>query len=136
MMQSTTLEKMIRELFNEVWNQQKAELADKLFAADALIHFSADQATNIEQFKALLPDWYQAFPDMKHTIDDLIATQNKVVTQWHGRGTHKGKFAEIPPTQKSFFYSGITIFRFNEDYKIAEAWVYSDLSDGIKKLGE
>ncbi|PWY56699.1 hypothetical protein DGG96_04630 [Legionella qingyii] len=133
-MTDTAIEKTVRRVFDELWNQQRAALADELFSAKTVIHFSYEQAANLQNFKEALPQWYHAFPDLMHSIDDLIVSGDKVVTRWHGLGTHQHEFLGIPATGIPVFYSGITIFRLDSNHQIAEAWVYSDLDDMIIKM--
>ncbi|WP_454782208.1 ester cyclase [Legionella sp. WA2022007384] len=130
----TAMEKTVRRVFDEMWNQQKAALADELFSAKTSIHFSYEQAANLQNFKEALLQWYLAFPDLMHSIDDLMVSGDKVVTRWHGQGTHRDEFSGIPATGIPVFYSGITIFRLDKNQQIAEAWVYSDLNEMISKM--
>jgi predicted ester cyclase len=41
-----------------------------------------------------------AFPDLKHTVDEMIAEGNTVAARWTVRGTHRGDFQGIAPTDK------------------------------------
>ncbi|KTC91160.1 Predicted ester cyclase [Fluoribacter dumoffii] len=131
---SSALENTVRRVFNEMWNQQNAALADELFAANTLIHFSYEQAANLQNFKEALLQWYKAFPDLMHYIDDLLVSGDKVITRWHGHGTHRHEFSGIPATGIPVFYSGITIFRLDNNHQISEAWVYSDLNEMMTKM--
>ncbi len=131
---TSAIEQTVRRVFDELWNQQKVAVADELFSAKTSIHFSYEQAANLQDFKEALQQWYKAFPDLLHQIDDLIVSGDKVVTRWHGHGTHKNEFSGIPATGISVFYSGITIFRLDHNHQIIEAWVYSDLNDMIAKM--
>ncbi|CAM2851091.1 Predicted ester cyclase [Legionella steigerwaltii] len=133
-MTTTAMERIVRRVFDEMWNQQNAAVADELFSAKTAIHFSYEQAANLQDFKDALLQWYKAFPDLMHSIDDLIVSGDKVVTRWHGHGTHRSEFSGIPATGMPVFYSGITIFRLDDKNQIVEAWVYSDLSDMIAKM--
>ncbi|KTD70824.1 ester cyclase [Legionella tucsonensis] len=130
----TAMEKTVRRVFDEMWNQQQVALADELFSPKTSIHFSYDQAANLQDFKEALLQWYRAFPNLIHSIDDLMVSGDKVVTRWHGHGTHLNEFSGIPATGISVFYSGVTIFRLDHNQQIAEAWVYSDLNDMISKM--
>jgi predicted ester cyclase len=40
--------------------------------------------------------FYQGFPDIYHTIDDVIGEGDKVVVRFTLRGTHQGDFMGIP----------------------------------------
>ncbi len=127
---------VIDAMFYEMWNQQKAEVADQIFAKNFELYYSIHVLKDIHEFKALLTHWYAAIPDLKHTIDDYIIEENKVVARWHGEGTHLGEFVGIPPTNKSFYYGGITILSLQTDGKISKAWVYNDFTDMLAKLKE
>lgn len=70
-MNSDAMERTVKRVFDEMWNQQKAALADELFSAKTSIHFSYDQAASLHDFKEALLQWYRAFPDLMHFIDDL-----------------------------------------------------------------
>jgi len=118
----------------EMWNLQKPDIANYLFAKNFEIHYSVHVLNDINEFKALLNHWFTGIPDLKHTIDDYIVEGNKVVARWHGEGTHQGKFIDISPTGKTFYYGGITILELLSDGKIIKAWVYNDLTDSLSKL--
>ena len=44
---------------------------------------------------------WAAFPDTVHTIEEMIAERDLVVTRLRGRGTFKGECLGIPPNNKS-----------------------------------
>ena len=58
-----------------------------------------------------LPMFYEAFPDLRVTVEDMLAEGDKVATRWTIRGTHQGELMGIPPTGKQVEASGITIHR-------------------------
>ena len=39
-----------------------------------------------------------AFPDVRISVDDVIAGGDKVVLRWHSEGTHRGELAGLAPT--------------------------------------
>lgn len=78
--------------------------------------------------------FYTAFPDMTHTIDRLIAEGNMVAGQYTIRGTHKGGFSGIPPTDKEIAVTIIGIWRFSEG-KLAEYWTNIDTLGMMMPLG-
>lgn len=126
--------KVVDQMFYEMWNKQNPAIADQIFADNFEVHYSINTLKDINEFKNLLNKWFTAFPDLKYSIDDYIVEDNKIVTRWHGKGTHQGEFVGIPTTGKSFYYAGITILSLLPDGKIAQAWVYNDLADAIAKL--
>ena len=75
-----------------------------------------------------------AFPDLRMTIDDLIAEGDKVVTRWTGRGTHRGDLAGIAPTGKTATVTGIIISRFAGN-KLVEDFESFDEVAMLRQLG-
>ena len=68
-----------------------------------------------------------AFPDIRFTVEDLIAEGETVVARWSCRGTHKGELNGIAPTNKQFHITGVSIARFTngkmfEGYVNWDAW--------------
>jgi predicted ester cyclase len=74
------------------------------------------------------------FPDIKVTVEDLVAEGEKVVARWTWRGTNQGEFQGMSPTGKQVTGSGISIHRFANG-KFAEAWVNFDTLGMLQQLG-
>ena len=66
-----------------------------------------------------------AFPDRTDTIEDIIADNDRVGMLFRVRGTHKGNFFGIAPTNKAFDIHELGMFRL-ADGKITEAWFMAD----------
>jgi steroid delta-isomerase-like uncharacterized protein len=81
-----------------------------------------------------LPMFTAAFPDMRMTIKNMVAEDDRVATHWSFTGTHNGELMGIPPTGKQVTASGISIQRF-ADGKIAEGWTNFDLLGLLQQLG-
>ena len=95
---------LIRRLFEE-FNKGKA-------ATMAAIDRSIDMRGDLKDaWKQGESEWYDAFPDMHVTIDDMVAEGDKVAARVTITGTHKGEFMGIPPTNKKWTISLITISR-------------------------
>jgi len=133
-MERTKLKAIADQLFYEMWNNQDLNKVDDLFADEFQIHYSVDSVSDHDTFKQLLQQWFEGIPDLQHEIDDYICEENKVVTRWHGKGTHLGRFLDIPATGKPFYYGGITILEINSAGKITKAWVYNDLMTTVSIL--
>lgn len=81
-----------------------------------------------------LPVFRVSFPDLRCTVDDMLAEGDKVATRWAIRGTHRGDLMGIPPTGKQIEVPGITIHHF-VDGKIAEGWTNVDMLGMLQQLG-
>ncbi|WGV28440.1 ester cyclase [Halotia branconii] len=75
-----------------------------------------------------------AFPDGRHTFEDVIAESNQVVTRGTFSGNHSGGFMGISPTGKQVMFSVIHIDRVM-DGKIVEHWGQGDTMALMQQLG-
>ncbi|MDQ3863653.1 MAG: ester cyclase, partial [Actinomycetota bacterium] len=87
-----------------------------------------------EGLVALITTWRTAFPDMRESVEDLIAEGDKVVGRFTMRGTHGGAFIGVPPTSRSASTSGIDIVPVAGG-KIAEFWYGEHLLELMQQLG-
>jgi predicted ester cyclase len=62
-----------------------------------------------------------AFPDTRHTIEDLVAEGDRVVARITARGTHTGEIFGLAPTAQVVTLTGIAIYRLVEG-RIVERW--------------
>lgn len=62
-----------------------------------------------------------AQPDLKFTVDDLLAEGDRVAIRWTLRGTNTGPMLGQPPSGEPVEMTAIVIFRI-ADGKIAERW--------------
>jgi predicted ester cyclase len=62
-----------------------------------------------------------AFPDMRYTVEDLLAEGDKVVDCLTWQATHQGEMMGIPPTGNTVRVTEMHISRIAEG-KIVERW--------------
>ena len=67
---------------------------------------------NLEEHKQFWASVNQSFPDLKHSVQDIFAVEDKVVARTVVSGTHQEEFAGIPATGNSAEISQILICRF------------------------
>src|SRR6266478_1279931 len=75
-----------------------------------------------------------AFPNIRLTVEDIIAEGETVVARWSCRGTHKGDLNGIAPTGKQVNITGVSIARFTNG-KIFEGFVNWDALNLMQQLG-
>lgn len=125
---------VVRRLYEEVWNKKDLGVVDELIAADFIDHnASVGLAPGIDGFKQGFAIALVTFPDIRLTIEDLIAEEDKVVSRVIAHGTQKGEIMGIPPTGKQVVFMCIDIVRI-ADSKIVERWSLIDLSSMIYQL--
>ena len=111
-------------------------MADELFAQNYSHHDSSTpefgRGPESEKKRATL--YRTAFPDVRLTIEDIIAEGETVTARWSCKGTHKGDLSGIAATGKQFTISGISVTRFASG-KMVEAWVNWDALGLMQQLG-
>jgi predicted ester cyclase len=125
--------RVVEELFNHDGN---LDAADEIFAPDYVGHEPAfGDLHGVEAVKQFAATERQAIPDLKNTIEHMVAEADKVVTRFRGRGTHTGETEAFgPPTGNRYEVTGITIQRFAEG-KIVEDWTVFDALGMMQQLG-
>ncbi len=127
---------MIRRVVDEIWNKGKFDEIDELVTADFVIHTArpGNELKGPKQVKEYYTKLHEAFPDIRFTITDQIAEEDKVVTHFNVQATHKGDFNGIPATGKKVNFTGIDIDKIS-DGKFVECWTKMDELGLMQQLG-
>jgi steroid delta-isomerase-like uncharacterized protein len=123
---------LVRRYIEEVINKGNTAAIDELVAPDYLGHgIGAPEIKGRESLKQRMTLIRTAFPDVHITIEDVVATGDKVATRTTFHGTHKGEYLGIAPTGKTVSATGIGIMRIANG-KIQENWLAGNL---LQQLG-
>ncbi|MFI9550734.1 ester cyclase [Nonomuraea endophytica] len=76
----------------------------------------------------------RAFPDIRVTVEDVVADGDKVVYRNTVTGTHLGEYRGIAPTGNAITYQEIFIARF-ADGLVAEIWGIADVHTQLRQIG-
>lgn len=87
-----------------------------------------------DTFKEFALMFRSAFPDLRHSFDEVIVEGDKVVTRGSFTGTHRGKLQGLLPTGKKVTVSLIHIDQLVDD-KIAAHWGQADMVGMLQQLG-
>ena len=111
-------------------------MTDDLFTLNYSHHDSStpDVGRGPESEKKRATLYRTAFPDLRLTVEDIIAEGETVVARWSCRGTHKGDLNGIAPTGKHVNITGISIARFTNG-KMSEGFVNWDALSLMQQLG-
>lgn len=109
---------------------------DELVSSDVVYHFNSSPKPiiGLEANKEFNVSLFQGFPDIKQTIEDLVAEDDKVVYRSTIQGTHTGEFLGIPPTNKSCRINDFTLLRIANG-RIVEWWYECNLLELMRQLG-
>jgi steroid delta-isomerase-like uncharacterized protein len=91
----------------------------EFIAQDYIGHLGATEM-DARELERIEREFCAAFPDAQHSVDDLIATDDRVVLRTTTRATHRGDFQGIAGTDRAVEFTGLVIYRIREG-KIVES---------------
>jgi steroid delta-isomerase-like uncharacterized protein len=125
----------VQRFYEEVFNRKNTAALDEFIDPHAVDHSApAGAPGGIEGARQFAGMFLAAFPDVRFTVEDLIAEGDQVVARLTQSGTHHGMFLGLPPTGKRVKVTGIEIFRLAGG-KIVEEWWQEDLLGLLRQLG-
>lgn len=127
---------IVHRLYEEVWNKRRLELVDEIISPSHALHDPnvTGSAIGPEAYKRQVTRFVTAFPDLRFTIEDAVAENEKLVVAWTISGTHQGAFMGIPATNKKVSVEGITINHIVNG-KIMDSYVSWDALGMIQQMG-
>lgn len=117
---------VVRRVYEECINP------GRLDALDALVSESYDGG--VAAFRANIAELRAGFPDIRFTVEDLVADEDRVAVRWTWVATHDGTFRGIAPTHKRVTNSGIVIYRLRAG-RIVASWIETDRLGALQQLG-
>ncbi len=87
-----------------------------------------------EAWAGFIAGFAAAFPDLRLTVEDDLAEGDKAAARVTFRGTHRGEFQGIPPTERRVTFTSM-VFNRLVGGQVAEHWVELDLLGLLGQLG-
>ena len=114
-------------------NTHEPDLLDQFVAEDYRNHnaFVADGREANRQFWAA---FFNALPDLSVTMEDVVASGDRVVGRFVYRGTHTGELMGIPPSGNRIEMRSIDIWRV-ADGMFVEHWDELNLMEVFQQIG-
>ena len=109
---------------------------DELVSPNVMYHFnsSPEPIIGLQANKEFNASLFRGFPNIKQTIENVVAEDDKVVYRTTMTGTHTGEFLSIPPTNKSSKINDFTLLQIANG-QIVEWWYECNLLELMKQLG-
>jgi predicted ester cyclase len=135
-MSTETYKNAYLRLMEEGFNRGNVAVVDEMLTTDFKEHENLPPGLppGRDGVKALISALHTAFPDIKHTIEDLTTDRDRVWARVSVRATNTGSLMGQPPTGKRVTYDVIDICRFANG-KIVEHWGVSDIWGMMQQLG-
>ncbi len=109
--------------------------ADKLLAAEFVDHNPMPgQPPGPAGFKDWMRAARAAFPDLTATVQDLVASSERLAARVRYRGTHSGTFLGIAATGREVDFEAFHFARFRNG-RIVEWWGTADLLGALRQIG-
>jgi steroid delta-isomerase-like uncharacterized protein len=133
---SEEIKALVRRQEEDLFSGGNLELADEIYASHYVGHdpSNPEEVRGLQAAKQEAAEYRQAFPDLRVTVEDLIAEEDKVAARLRVRGTHLGDLNGIAPTGRRVDFTGIVISRV-EGGRIAEDWANFDDLGMMRQLG-
>lgn len=130
--------RLVRRYFEEAINERRPEVVDSIFGPAYHAHFletGESRKSSATAVKRFLPALFEAFPDIRYTVEDIIAEGDRVMIRLTANGTQQKELFGIPSAgRKLDNLSEIFIFRV-ENGRIVEGWRLVDFAGLQKRLG-
>jgi steroid delta-isomerase-like uncharacterized protein len=128
-----------RRHIDEVWNKGNISTLAETHAESYVHHdphdpWKRNQQPGQEAVKKLVHFYRGAFPDIRLTIDEIVAEGDVVVARFSSHATHTNEVGNILPTDKIVEITGVFWWRFAGG-KIVEGRSYYDALSFLRQLG-
>ncbi|MEZ4768961.1 MAG: ester cyclase [Caldilineales bacterium] len=120
----------------EAWNSHDPERVGAWYTEDC---YGLDVAVARPQIgregvQQMFAAYYQAFPDLEITPDEVIVEGDRVALFWTARATHMGPILNIPGSGRSIEARGVNRLVFS-DGKVCETLTIWDVAGMLRGLG-
>jgi predicted ester cyclase len=133
-----THESMVMDAIEVIWNRAELDRVGDFYTPGFVSH---QPPTGIrwdpghEGLRALITATKRQFPDYHETIEDCVASGDRVFLRLTNRGTDTGGTRSTQPTGRSFEVADSMLVRVEDDGRIAEQWGLVDLYSMYVQLG-
>jgi ketosteroid isomerase-like protein len=120
------MRRIIERIDREVWQEQRLETVDELYADDFVLHTPfPGYGSDRESFKRWVRDATAALKIIDYRADEPIIEGDRLAYKWIVKVRHVGEMFGFEPTGYEAEYGAATINRFR-DGKVVEEWNYID----------
>lgn len=132
---SASPDAIIRQWFQEVWNERREEAIDRLMAPGARVHgLSGGVIDGPEGFKPFYRVFCGAFADLRVEVSQTVVEGDRVAALCHVTGLHAGDALGGKATGRAIDLWGTTFGRV-KDGRIVEGWNTFDFLTMYQQMG-
>ena len=123
--------RLIVSLYEECINTGALERLDQLVAPD---YVGPQGERGPDGFRQTIRGLRAGIPDIRFTLDELLAEGDAVAVRWTWRGTHSGPLRGFAPSHQPVSSTGISIYHLKQG-QIASAAVQTDRLGVLQQIG-
>jgi predicted ester cyclase len=113
---------VLRRAIDEIFNRGHLAAADDLIASDYVNRDATPgQGGGPSGVKHVATMYRTAFPDLRLTIEEMLAVEDRVIVRVRETGTHLGPLLGAAPTGRRVEWTWIGIYRIDNG-RLAERW--------------
>jgi steroid delta-isomerase-like uncharacterized protein len=126
----------VRRFLSTVIEPHDPDAADEVLAADYTVHMVGmpEAVQGRDAWKALIANYFRAFPDLALAIEDEVAEDDRVAMRLVWSGTHRAEFLGVPASGRGVRVSSTVFFRVI-DGRVETEWHQDDLLGLLQQLG-
>jgi len=128
----TENKELVRQYLN-AFNDRDRDTMAELLTDDVIEHGAHEELDGFEEIVDFLDRYFEVFPDYSGTAEAVLTDDDIVTVRFTAKGTHTGEFKDIEPTGHKTEWSGIAMYRIEDD-EIAEIWVEEDRLEILETL--
>ncbi|MFH1942890.1 MAG: ester cyclase [bacterium] len=127
--------KPLIDAYVKAWNTGDFSGLDKVVSPQFELRMTPrfDAVRSLDSLKQTISYWRTAYPDFTIQLDEVVYGKNAAAVRWTIRATNTGP-GSSPPTGKTVFVPGISIFHFANG-QIIDEWIASNNLYWMQQLG-
>jgi GTP pyrophosphokinase len=126
-------ERLSRRWFEEGWIEGRVEVFRELAGEQVKARLVTGTIYDVDQFLGFRSELLGAFPDLKVTVEAVLAEEDRAAVLWRIRGTHSGPGFGLAPSGRTIDVQGTT-WQTIRDGRIVEGLDCCDFGSMIASL--
>jgi len=127
-------ERIMERFTREFLPTGDAALAEEFISPDIVMHFAGQEQRGRDTYLGIVAANSAAFPDLRWTVNQLVADGDTVAVRYTMTGTHRGTFAGVAATGKAVRADSMAFYRLAGG-KIVEERAQLDMLSLLQQMG-
>jgi steroid delta-isomerase-like uncharacterized protein len=117
------IRKLAKKWFDELWNKRNGDALPRLMHPEATGDTEGGSVKgHAEFYYKLHGPLLAAFPDLKVSVDGIVAEGNNAVVRWTLTATHGGDMMGITASNRRVSVGGMTWLQYDDEGKVVAGW--------------